>query len=140
MTPRFRQLIDFQAGQTIQISCCHPVLTVSSREQASANGVTLSMWAEHDNPGQMLTMATNGNGRFSMVKTVSLDDLQDYIEGRLTGADALRVEAYLHEHPAKAAQVDALKRQASRLRKLGEDILSEPIPSQFLDILKRLPK
>lgn len=88
----------------------------------------------------MLTMENNGNGRFSMVKTVSLDDLQDYIEGRLTGEDATRVEAYLQEHPAKAAQVDALKRQASRLRKLGEDILSEPIPSQFLDILKRLPK
>lgn len=98
------------------------------------------MWAKTDNLGQTLTMETNGNGRFSMVKTVSLDDLQDYIEGRLAGADATRVEDYLREHPAKASQVDALKRQASRLRKLGEDILSEPIPSQFLDILKRLPK
>lgn len=98
------------------------------------------MWVEYDNLGQMLTMETNGNGRFSMVKTVSLDDLQDYIEGRLSGEESGRVEAYLHEHPAKAAQVDALRRQASRLRKLGEDILSEPIPPQFLDILKRLPK
>ncbi len=98
------------------------------------------MQAEHDNLGQMLTMDTNGNGRFSMVKTVSLDDLQDYIEGRLTGEDTGRVEAYLRDHPTKAAQIDALKRQASRLRKLGEDILSEPIPPQFLDILKRLPK
>lgn len=98
------------------------------------------MWANDDNLGHMLTMETNGNGRFSMVKTVSLDDLQDYIEGRLTGENAERVEAYLREHPAKSAQVDALKRQASRLRKLGEDILSEPIPPQFLDILKRLPK
>lgn len=98
------------------------------------------MWVEYDNLGQMLTMETNGNGRFSMVKTVSLDDLQDYIEGRLSGEESGRVEAYLREHPAKAAQVDALRRQASRLRKLGEDILSEPIPPQFLDILKRLPK
>lgn len=85
-------------------------------------------------------MDADANGQSSMVKAVSLDDMQDYIEGRLAGEEAARVEAYLREHPGKAAQVEALRRQASRLRKLGEDILSEPIPSQFLDILKRLPK
>ncbi len=78
---KFRLFIDFKAGRTIQISSCHSALTALSREQAPANGVTLSMWAEQDNQGQMLTMDNNGNGRFSMVKTVSLDDLQDYIEG-----------------------------------------------------------
>jgi anti-sigma factor RsiW len=98
------------------------------------------MWNNNDSTGPTLHMETDGNDRFSMVKAVSLDDLQDYIEGRLTGGEVARVEAYLHAHPAKQAQVDAMKRQASRLRKLGEDILSEPIPSQFLDILKRLPK
>ena len=109
-------------------------------ERPSANGVIRDMWSNTDNAGHTLQMETDGNGRFSMVKSVSLDDLQDYIEGRLTGGEADRVESYLRAHPAKAAQVEAMKRQATRLRKLGEDILSEPIPSQFLDILKRLPK
>jgi anti-sigma factor RsiW len=98
------------------------------------------MWNSNDSMGHTLQMETDGNGRFSMVNSVSLDDLQDYIEGRLTDGEVARVEAYLRAHPAKQAQVEAMKRQASRLRKLGEDILSEPIPSQFLDILKRLPK
>jgi anti-sigma factor RsiW len=98
------------------------------------------MWNSNDSIGPTQHMETDGNGRFSMVKLVSLDDLQDYIEGRLTDGEVARVEAYLRAHPAKHAQVEAMKRQASRLRKLGEDILSEPIPSQFLDILKRLPK
>lgn len=71
-------------------------------------------------------------------KQVSADDLQDFIEGRLSGSRRAEVEAYLQEHPAEARRVEALREQAGRLRRLGSEMLTEPVPSQFLDILKRL--
>jgi hypothetical protein len=71
-------------------------------------------------------------------KPVSADDLQDFIEGRLSGTRLREVEAYLQAHPAEARRVEALREQASRLRRLGSEMLTEPVPAQFLDILKRL--
>lgn len=71
-------------------------------------------------------------------KPVSADDLQDFIEGRLSRERQAEVEAYLESHPVEARRVEALREQAGRLRRLGSDMLTEPVPSQFLDILKRL--
>lgn len=71
-------------------------------------------------------------------KPVSADDLQDFIEGRLPRERQAQVEAYLQSHPAEARRVEALREQAGRLRRLGSDMLAEPVPAQFLDILKRL--
>ena len=68
----------------------------------------------------------------------SADDLQDFIEGRLSGERQREVEAYLQSHPAEARRVAALREQAGRLRRLGSEMLTEPVPAQFLDILKRL--
>jgi anti-sigma factor RsiW len=73
-----------------------------------------------------------------MSRHITLDDIQDYIEGRLVPADEGRVEGYLRDNPLEAARVEALRSQAVRLRKLGEEILSEPVPQAFLDILQRL--
>jgi len=71
-------------------------------------------------------------------KPVSADDLQDFIEGRLSQERRVEVEAYLQSHPAEARRVEALREQAGRLRRLGSEMLVEPVPAQFLDILKRL--
>lgn len=71
-------------------------------------------------------------------KSVSADDLQDFIEGRLSPERRAEVEAYLQAHPAEARRVEALREQAGRLRRLGSEMLVEPVPAQFLDILKRL--
>lgn len=71
-------------------------------------------------------------------KPVSADDLQDFIEGRLSRERQAEVEAYLQAHPAEARRVEGLRQQASRLRRLGSEMLTEPVPSQFLDILKRM--
>jgi len=71
-------------------------------------------------------------------KSVSADDLQDFIEGRLSPERRAEVEAYLQAHPAEARRVEALREQAGRLRRLGNEMLVEPVPAQFLDILKRL--
>jgi len=71
-------------------------------------------------------------------KSVSADDLQDFIEGRLSPERRAEVEAYLQAHPAESRRVEALREQAGRLRRLGNEMLVEPVPAQFLDILKRL--
>jgi anti-sigma factor RsiW len=80
----------------------------------------------------------NGEGHSVEPKPVNLDDMQDYIEGRLGETDRARVDAYLRLNPQEGARVDALRRQAQRLKKLGDDILREPVPEPFLDILQRL--
>ncbi len=82
----------------------------------------------------------NGEGHSVEPKPVNLDDMQDYIEGRLGETERARVDAYLRLNPHEAARVEALRHQARRLKKLGDDILREPVPDQFLEILKRLPK
>jgi anti-sigma factor RsiW len=82
----------------------------------------------------------NGEGHSVEPKPVNLDDMQDYIEGRLGESDRARVDAYLRLNPQEAARVEALRLQAQRLKKLGDDILREPVPDQFLEILQRLPK
>ncbi|MGE0154643.1 MAG: anti-sigma factor [Reyranellaceae bacterium] len=71
-------------------------------------------------------------------KPVSADDLQDFIEGRLSPERRAEVDSYLQSHPAEARRVEALREQAGRLRRLGSEMLTEPVPAQFLDILKRL--
>lgn len=82
----------------------------------------------------------NGEGHSVEPKPVNLDDMQDYIEGRLGDSDRARVDAYLRLNPQEAVRIEALRLQAQRLKKLGDNILREPVPEQFLEILKRLPK
>lgn len=82
----------------------------------------------------------NGEGHSVEPKPVNLDDMQDYIEGRLGDSDRARIDTYLRLNPQEAARVEALRLQAQRLKKLGDDLLREPVPEQFLEILQRLPK
>lgn len=74
----------------------------------------------------------------SSTRAIRPDDLQDYIEGRLDEARRRAVLAYLEQNPDQAAEVEALRRQAEELRRLGSEIVEEPIPRKFLEILKRL--
>lgn len=70
---------------------------------------------------------------------VTDDEIQEYLDERLPAERKQAVESYLAAHPGKASEVRALMRQQQALRKLGSDILDEPIPDRFKDILGRLP-
>ena len=74
----------------------------------------------------------------SSTRAIRPDDLQDYIEGRLDESRLRAVLAYLDRHPEQAVEVEALRKQAEQLRRLGSEIIEEPIPRKFLEILQRL--
>jgi len=74
----------------------------------------------------------------SSTRAIKPDDLQDYIEGRLDEARLRVVRAYLEQHPEQAIEVEALRKQAEQLRRLGAEIVDEPIPRKFIEILQRL--
>ena len=66
-------------------------------------------------------------------------ELQDYLDGRLSAKRRLEVEAFLARNPESAAELAALKSQAMALRRLGAEILEEPIPDRLMDLVRRLP-
>ena len=66
-------------------------------------------------------------------------DLQDYLDGRLSASRLVEVEAFLARNPQSAAEVEGLRSQAMVLRRLGSDILDEPIPDQLLDLVRQIP-
>ncbi|HVO16620.1 MAG TPA: hypothetical protein VMV26_15490 [Alphaproteobacteria bacterium] len=74
----------------------------------------------------------------SSTRAIRPDDLQDYIEGRLDESRLRAVLVYLERHPEQAVEVEALRKQAEQLRRLGSEIIEEPIPRKFLEILQRL--
>jgi anti-sigma factor RsiW len=69
---------------------------------------------------------------------ISQLDLQDYIDGRLSSDRSSAIEAFLASHPESAAQVAALKAQAEVLKRLGEDVLEEPIPDKLAELLRKI--
>ena len=73
-------------------------------------------------------------------EAVTEDEIQEFIDGRLTAGRRREVEAFLAARPERAAEVQSLLRQQEALRRLGEDILNEPIPDRFQEILRRIPR
>lgn len=66
-------------------------------------------------------------------------DLQDYLDGRLSAKRLVEVEAFLKRNPESAAEVVALRAQSMALRRLGAEILDEPVPDRLMDLVRRLP-
>lgn len=73
-------------------------------------------------------------------EAVSEDEIQEYIDGRLAPERRREVEAYLATRPERAAEIHALLRQQEALRRLGEEILNEPVPERLQEILRRIPR
>ena len=57
--------------------------------------------------------------------------IQDYIDARLSERNRGAVAAYLLVHPRVAADVEAVRRQSEALRALGHEILDEPVPEHL---------
>jgi len=70
---------------------------------------------------------------------VSEEDIQEYIDGRASPALRAHVDAFLAANPKRKAEVQALLRQQEALRRLGTEILAEPIPDRLQEILRRIP-
>ncbi len=70
---------------------------------------------------------------------VSEEDIQEYIDGRASPALRAQVDAFLAANPKRKAEVQALLRQQEALRRLGTEILAEPIPDRLQEILRRIP-
>ena len=62
--------------------------------------------------------------------------IQDYIDGRLSERDRAAVAAYLLAHPRVAADVEAVRRQSDALQALGHEILDEPVPGHLRRIVR----
>jgi anti-sigma factor RsiW len=67
------------------------------------------------------------------------EQIQDYIDGRLSERDRAAVAAYLLGHPRVAAEVEAVRRQSEALRALGQEILDAPVPEPLRRILRQQP-
>ena len=70
---------------------------------------------------------------------VSEEDIQEYIDGRASPELRAEVESFLESQPKRKAEVQALLRQQEALRRLGTEILAEPIPDRLQEILRRIP-
>ena len=58
-------------------------------------------------------------------------DIQAYVDGRLSPARRVQVDAYLAEHPAAAEQVRVYQEQNQMLHGLFDHILDEPLPEKL---------
>jgi anti-sigma factor RsiW len=67
------------------------------------------------------------------------EQIQDYIDGRLSERDRATVAAYLLAHPRVAAEVEAIRRQSEALCALGQEILDEPVPEHLRRLLREGP-
>jgi len=67
---------------------------------------------------------------------ITEEDLQDYLDDRLSDQRRGEVAAYLSENPAKAAEIEALRFQDDALRSLGASILEEPVPERLTAVLR----
>lgn len=68
------------------------------------------------------------------VPTPTEADLQAYVDGRLSPAQRMQVEAYLTEHPDTAEQVRAYQDQNRMLHGLFDRVLEEPVPERLATI------
>lgn len=66
---------------------------------------------------------------------MSPDDLQNFVDGRLSPEDQLRMEAWLAEHPEDAAMVHAYRLQNANLSQAFDPVLDEPLPAALEDIV-----
>jgi anti-sigma factor RsiW len=71
------------------------------------------------------------------MKQVADSDLHAYVDGRLSGADRVELEAFIANHPEEAEKVRAWRDQNAALRALYDPVLEEPVPAELAAIPSR---
>lgn len=66
---------------------------------------------------------------------MSADDIQKFVDGRLSPEDQMRMEAWLAEHPEDATLVHAYRLQNANLSRAYDGVLDEPVPKALEDIV-----
>lgn len=72
-----------------------------------------------------------------MTHVVSEDDLHAFVDGALSDARRLEVEAWLASHPADAARVQAWQGQNQSLHAAFDTVLNEPLPLDLVRAARR---
>ena len=65
------------------------------------------------------------------------DQVQGYIDDRLSERDRATVAAYLLANPAAAEEVETLRRQSEALKGVGQEVLDEPVPERLRNVLNQ---
>jgi anti-sigma factor RsiW len=65
------------------------------------------------------------------------EQVQDYVDGRLRGRELAAMVAYLLADPELASEIESLRRQNEALKRLGQDVLDEPVPERLRDVIRR---
>jgi anti-sigma factor RsiW len=68
----------------------------------------------------------------------SEEQIQAYIDGLLSGRDLAAIASYLRAHPEIAYEVETLRRQNEALKRIGEEVLAEPIPERLRAVVRCL--
>lgn len=67
------------------------------------------------------------------------EELSALVDGELAPGHAAEVEAWLSEHPADAARLDALRAQDDAIRAAYDPILTEPLPARLAALAHETP-
>jgi len=74
-----------------------------------------------------------------MTDNVNEDDLHAFVDGALSDARRLEVEAWLAAHPADAERVQEWARQNQALHAAFDSVLNEPLPIHLVRAARRQP-
>lgn len=74
-----------------------------------------------------------------MTDTMREDDLHAFVDGALSDARRLEVEAWLAAHPADAERVQAWASQSQSLHAAFDSVLNEPLPLELVRAARRQP-
>lgn len=72
-----------------------------------------------------------------MKPPVTDEELNEYLDGGLNEERRAEVEAWLLENPERTTEFERLKELNEALRRLGADILDEPVPERLRDIVRK---
>lgn len=71
------------------------------------------------------------------MKTLTMQDINAYLDNALGERERREVETLLARDPAAQALVNRYRRQVDELRRLYDPVLSEPVPPAMLSLLRR---